>query len=1369
MRDISIAFKKAVYEEGKSYQCRAVITLLNDVELELDNSKIMYGGIEFTDAVTSDGAFDALGSAIINSFSLTVDNSTDAYSQYDFLGAQVEFYIGIDDVQEICIGTYSIEDTSYNDSTIVLYCLDNMVKFDKPYSNSTLVYPATLQTIVLDLCTVCGVILDTNYYNFPHYNYVIETRPNDSSITCREVLSSIATMCGCFARCDNYGNLQLKWFDITALNSTDLDGGIFDSATPYATGDTATGGAFSPWNTGEVIDAGTFVFINGINFIYALASQSISIEDVTITGVKITVQNNDPESESSYVDYTVGSEPYCITVTDNLFINQTNVTTVLDWLGNALIGITFRPLTVSHLSDIAIEAGDVAIVSDRKGNRYKTLITSTLFKINSYQTSKCCAESTTKKASTRYTAEEKNYSVTKEMIQATNDLSVRAYQLATQIDATAVTNVVVEYAKSTSPADQPTTGWSSDSPVWEAGYYIWQRTKTTINGEDIISNVSCIQGARGDDGTSVTILGSYNTYAELIAAHPTGNLGDSYLVAGDLYVWDGTQWLDVGTIQGPQGPQGIQGNSLVSITEYYARNNSTTAPADSAFSTSITTPTASYKYVWNYELMRFSDNSTSRTTKHIIAVYGDKGDKGNTGKALSSITEYYARSTSNTTAPADSAFSTSVITPTASYKYVWNYEVLTWNDNGVSSTTRTAKHVIAVYGDKGQQGAQGISVSSIVPQYYLSTSSSSATGGTWQESPPAYIEGYYYFTRSKITFSNGNISYAPSEAGVLDNAITDANSAAYQALRAAGDAEDIANATAQYFWTDDDGVHIASEADTPNATRNTLWNSLGMLFRKGINIILAITTGTNPSIDFYDGTGNDATNVIASFGGSNTRIGKTNNIHTTIGSNSFAISAPYDLNVLNVYGEQVNNQRAFLISGTSDQSQINTSIPSDVKIITGSQIVIYAKKLSDSSYTASATFTYGTADSKTSNGYTFAYNGAKTFAVSKTSSVGDINITFMAAELSNCKFILGTLASSPASSGNNIFSFGSNNVVQGNNAIAFGSDCKASGNWAVAVGWQAQATYEQSLAFQRGKASALYSFAAGDGQAKKKYSVAFGEDTVANGEHQVVLGKFNIADTSSLLIIGNGTSERSNAFKLSEGGTGYFASALGTGGKTAWNDTNKGCWLTSNGNIHLMDSATSGGAIGFHFNFSASATTTLHEPSAGVLTCTARLQTKDWSGSSRTPVSSATTDGGRISYIQATAASLRVAGQWGTAGGSYTITDFLPPTSDVRLKKNVEDCEVDSALDIINQIRLHSFDWLHTDEHQKIGFIADELEQIDPKLSVGGGAEKDGTVHYKTVDTFYMMGYLVKAIQEQQKQIQQLQAEITELKKGGTQ
>ena len=63
-------------------------------------------------------------------------------------------------------------------------------------------------------------------------------------------------------------------------------------------------------------------------------------------------------------------------------------------------------------------------------------------------------------------------------------------------------------------------------------------------------------GDTGATGASVTIKGSYNTYEELIQEHPTGNDGDSYLVNGSLYVWNGNAWENVGNIKGEKGDTG---------------------------------------------------------------------------------------------------------------------------------------------------------------------------------------------------------------------------------------------------------------------------------------------------------------------------------------------------------------------------------------------------------------------------------------------------------------------------------------------------------------------------------------------------------------------------------------------------------------------------------------------------------------------------------------------------------------------------------------------------------------------------------------------------------------------------------------------
>lgn len=92
---------------------------------------------------------------------------------------------------------------------------------------------------------------------------------------------------------------------------------------------------------------------------------------------------------------------------------------------------------------------------------------------------------------------------------------------------------------------------------------------TTVHVSNVISGVSFkgpqgekgTDGAPGKDGTGVTILGSYDSLETLKAEHPTGNAGDAYLVNGHLYVWDtvGSDWKDVGTIQGPKGDKGEPG------------------------------------------------------------------------------------------------------------------------------------------------------------------------------------------------------------------------------------------------------------------------------------------------------------------------------------------------------------------------------------------------------------------------------------------------------------------------------------------------------------------------------------------------------------------------------------------------------------------------------------------------------------------------------------------------------------------------------------------------------------------------------------------------------------------------------------------
>ena len=73
---------------------------------------------------------------------------------------------------------------------------------------------------------------------------------------------------------------------------------------------------------------------------------------------------------------------------------------------------------------------------------------------------------------------------------------------------------------------------------------------------------------------------------------------------------------------------------------------------------------------------------------------------------------------------------------------------------------------------------------------------------------------------------------------------------------------------------------------------------------------------------------------------------------------------------------------------------------------------------------------------------------------------------------------------------------------------------------------------------------------------------------------------------------------------------------------------------------------------------------------------------------------------------------------------------------------------------------MRQFDWKENGVHQDCGFVADELEQLDRNLSIGGGYEEDGTMNEKSVNDFYLLGYMVKAMQEMQAEIDYLKGVV---------
>lgn len=366
-----------------------------------------------------------------------------------------------------------------------------------------------------------------------------------------------------------------------------------------------------------------------------------------------------------------------------------------------------------------------------------------------------------------------------------------------------ITGVDVEFAQGTSPTQAPTSGWQTQPPAWEAGKYIWMRTATTTADGTSYSTPVMISGKDGVDGTSVTIKGSYNTLAELQAAHPTGQDGDAYMVGTDLYVWNGSAWENVGQIQGPQGPAGT--SVTVSSIQYGVSNSASTTP-----SWSTTVPTSIDKGKWLWVKTNYSNGSSSITKSYV----GTDGTDGTSVYVQSSskvdgVTTIVLASSDGTTSTiriADGEDGATGQRGPAGANGESNYIHTAWANSAdgttdFSTTVSANKSYLGVCTDQntadpstpssyswskieGAAGADGKGVSSITEQYYLSTSSSTQSGGAWATSPAAYVTGRFYWTRSITTYTDNT---AVISEPVLARGLNSANKTAADALGAVDD------------------------------------------------------------------------------------------------------------------------------------------------------------------------------------------------------------------------------------------------------------------------------------------------------------------------------------------------------------------------------------------------------------------------------------------------------------------------------------------------------------------------------------------------------------------------------------------------------
>lgn len=509
----------------------------------------------------------------------------------------------------------------------------------------------------------------------------------------------------------------------------------------------------------------------------------------------------------------------------------------------------------------------------------------------------------------------------------TSSGQLKAIPIGSNIADAAIESVDVEYASGTSASTAPESGWSTDSPEWEQGRYIWQRTKTvTQSGSVSYSEPVCIQGAQGEAAIGVSSTSvTYAVSSSGTVAPSSGWTGEVPDASPGQYLWsrtvtyytDGTESVSYGVSyqgsngqdgsDGAPGAPGADGHDGVGIASsdvsWQASNSGTTVPTGT-WSQSVPDIEPG-QYLWTRTVWTYTDGDS--TTTYSVSRFGENGAQGiqgppgEDGRPLYTWIKYADTPTSGMSDSPDGktymgiAYNKESATESSVYSdYSWSLikgadgaqgiqgppgedgaTLYTWikyatSDAGANmSDDPTGRDYIGIAYNKTTatestnpkdyawsliQGETGIGVKDIREQYYLSTSDTSQTGGSWTTTCPEWEKDHYIWTRSQITWTDGTVTYTTP---VLASALNQAN--------------EKAEVSTWYTFADDEGTHVVSTPGDATTGPNVLLNGYNLIFRDGTDELASFSPEEFEMLGFFIKAMNDGQSV--SIGGNNLVIG----------------------------------------------------------------------------------------------------------------------------------------------------------------------------------------------------------------------------------------------------------------------------------------------------------------------------------------------------------------------------------------------------------------------------------------------------------------------------------------------------------------
>lgn len=408
MINVSNAFKQGL-ENGEKVWIEVDITFSNGTSKHLKN-EIMSGNNSFSDCAESSSF--PIGCVICKSMTLELDNTSDQWKDYYFYMAKVHAYlkmqIDADTVETIDKGVYTVTTPEQYGEILNLTALDDMYKANAPYT-SNLVLPQSAFTLLRDACATIGISM--GFSSMEHGDVVVSSIPD--GITFRQLIGWVAMLDSANARVDINGNLQLiKW----NFDSVSVDYGATVGADGYLTfegGSNADYDGFISPNAGNwYLDSDGYLTLkegvgNPTRLRDYLSSPTLSSDDIVITGIKV----KNTESDAMY-----GKDGYVLELENDL-LSDADLETVAGWIGDNLIGKSFRSMEGSLIYNPLTEFGDMAFTYDRKENKYITPITDVSSRLNGTTDVKTKAENPIRGSSKFLSSADKTLIAAKKIIE----------------------------------------------------------------------------------------------------------------------------------------------------------------------------------------------------------------------------------------------------------------------------------------------------------------------------------------------------------------------------------------------------------------------------------------------------------------------------------------------------------------------------------------------------------------------------------------------------------------------------------------------------------------------------------------------------------------------------------------------------------------------------------------------------------------------------------------------------------------------------------------------------------------------------------------------------------------------------------------